>query len=315
MPVTSSRAPAVIVAVAVALMAGISLRPLSRAPVITGNALACTSSDASTSDVGRVHAMADAMRHGSLLGPVDETPPLPEGSASSAARATTQEVPRCPDPLRLVAIAAAPGGARQEPFGAELPVSRSARDGTPTYGLAAIADGHGRASLHRIGEAVGQGLTLVEMGTRAVVLADPAGRACTLAMSRPAEQPSTSATRTTSHTRRRDPVPESVGTTRPPADATLPRGRGLRAALGRARVSPHVENGRTIGVRLVGVRTSAVLGALGFEDGDVIRAVNGYPVATPDEALRAYAALRDAPRLTVALDRAGAPMTLDFHVR
>jgi general secretion pathway protein C len=82
-----------------------------------------------------------------------------------------------------------------------------------------------------------------------------------------------------------------------------------------ARVVPETENGKTVGIRLFGVRPDSLLGMIGVENGDRLERVNGFDVASPEKALEAYARLRSAEKLTVQVNRRGQPTTLDFHIK
>ena len=68
------------------------------------------------------------------------------------------------------------------------------------------------------------------------------------------------------------------------------------------------------GLELRGLRKGSLWEALGFEAGDVVDSVNGFGLATPDEALTAYAALQGERQLQVRLRRHGRPMTLRYLV-
>lgn len=82
-----------------------------------------------------------------------------------------------------------------------------------------------------------------------------------------------------------------------------------------ARIVPETENGKTVGIRLFGVRQDSLLGLIGVENGDRLEQINGFDVASPEKALEAYARLRSADRLTVKVNRRGQPTTLDFHIK
>jgi len=88
-----------------------------------------------------------------------------------------------------------------------------------------------------------------------------------------------------------------------------------RSALSRARVAPHTEAGRVVGLRLSGVSPRGALGLLGLRNGDVLRTLNGFDLSRPDAALEAYARLRNADQLTLAVLRSGQPTTLSFEIR
>jgi hypothetical protein len=65
-----------------------------------------------------------------------------------------------------------------------------------------------------------------------------------------------------------------------------------------------VRDGRAIGIKLYGRR----LEWLGFRSGDLIVAINGYSITTPEEALSAYAAQRNETWFAVDIERDGFPM-------
>lgn len=89
-----------------------------------------------------------------------------------------------------------------------------------------------------------------------------------------------------------------------------------QAALMRtARVIPHEEGGRVVGVKLYGIRRSSLLGRLGIQNGDMMRTINGYDMTAPDSALEAYARLRSADRITINLNRRGSDQTIDYQIQ
>lgn len=82
-----------------------------------------------------------------------------------------------------------------------------------------------------------------------------------------------------------------------------------------ARIIPHEENGRVVGVKLYGIRRNSLLGKIGLQNGDMLRTINGYDMASPDSALEAYARLRSADRLSVSIVRRGKAMTMNYTVQ
>ncbi len=89
-----------------------------------------------------------------------------------------------------------------------------------------------------------------------------------------------------------------------------------QAALMReARIIPHEEGGRVVGVKLYGIRRNSLLGKLGLQNGDMLRTINGFDMTSPDSALEAYARLRSADHLSVAVVRRGQAMTIDYNIR
>jgi general secretion pathway protein C len=80
------------------------------------------------------------------------------------------------------------------------------------------------------------------------------------------------------------------------------------------RVVPEQRAGQIIGLRLFGIRPGTLLNTLGLQNGDRLETINGFSLASPEQALQAYARLRSATRLSVQLDRAGQPVQLDLNI-
>jgi hypothetical protein len=74
------------------------------------------------------------------------------------------------------------------------------------------------------------------------------------------------------------------------------------------------KNGRPTGFRLTGVRQESVLSALGFRNGDVLIAVNGFALKTVDEALLAAGAAKFADRFRVDVLRNGAHRSFYYRI-
>ncbi len=81
-----------------------------------------------------------------------------------------------------------------------------------------------------------------------------------------------------------------------------------------ARIVPEVVAGKPTGIRLFGVRPDGLLGRLGFENGDRVERVMGKSVATPENALEAYAAMRGAKLIEIDIVRRGAAKKLVVRI-
>lgn len=81
-----------------------------------------------------------------------------------------------------------------------------------------------------------------------------------------------------------------------------------------ARIVPEEVGGKVAGIRLFGVRADGVLGRLGFENGDRLERVMGKSMATPEQALEVYAALRGAKVIEIEIARRGVPKKLIVRV-
>lgn len=90
---------------------------------------------------------------------------------------------------------------------------------------------------------------------------------------------------------------------------------GNQAELMRAaRIVPHEENGQVVGVKLYGIRRNSLLGKLGIQNGDLLRNINDMSMGDPNSALEAYAKLRSASDLKVAITRRGQDTALSFGI-
>ncbi len=82
-----------------------------------------------------------------------------------------------------------------------------------------------------------------------------------------------------------------------------------------ARIVPEKgPDGKTVGIRLFGVRPDTLLGSLGLKNGDRLEGINGFNLGSPEEALNAYARLRTAPKLNLTITRRGQPTAIDINI-
>lgn len=95
------------------------------------------------------------------------------------------------------------------------------------------------------------------------------------------------------------------------ADAIL--GDPLKYSKG-ARIVPSVRNGQPDGLKLYAIRPSSVFRKVGFENGDMLRAVNGMRITTVDTMLEVYAKVRDANELRLEVLRRGRPVVLTVEI-
>lgn len=80
------------------------------------------------------------------------------------------------------------------------------------------------------------------------------------------------------------------------------------------RIVPEISGGKSVGIKMFGIRPGSCVAELGFKNGDSLRRINGHSVASPDDALETYTRLRGAKRVSVDIVRAGKPTTLVYVV-
>ena len=82
-----------------------------------------------------------------------------------------------------------------------------------------------------------------------------------------------------------------------------------------ARIVPERQNGKTVGIRFRRVTPDSLLGITGLQNGDWLDSVNGFDITSPEKALEAWARLPMASAITVAINRSGKPVTIDYRNR
>ncbi len=88
----------------------------------------------------------------------------------------------------------------------------------------------------------------------------------------------------------------------------------LGSLLKEARLEPNIVNGQTDGFVVRMIRPQSLLANLGLKVGDVVNAVNGVELNSPEKALQIFQQLREAKRLTIDLARGQEQMSFEYEV-
>lgn len=230
-------------------------------------------------------------------------------------------IPRCDGTSRLVAAVVHPTN--------------------PMSSVAALADTSGQTRLYREGMSF-DGREIVAIAPHRVILRPSGGRYCQLPMFNteigtvaPARPQPATANRAATATRATTTNDRNAGLTNDEmaqgiqkhSDTSYSINRDIfdrilaspETISGLARAIPHEENGRVVGSRLYGIRRNALLGRLGVQNGDMLRTINGFEIASLDQdtdaALNALTTIRGSNQLTVSVIRRGQPVTLEYTVK
>jgi hypothetical protein len=84
---------------------------------------------------------------------------------------------------------------------------------------------------------------------------------------------------------------------------------------GGVRPVPYMKGGEVHGLRLLGVRSNSVAGALALRNGDIIAAINGEPIRNIQQLLDLYAKLDQLSAVELTGTRAGKPLALTLRLR
>lgn len=82
-----------------------------------------------------------------------------------------------------------------------------------------------------------------------------------------------------------------------------------------ARFGPNLVNGKIDGYKIYQVAVSHIFYQLGARNGDIVKRVNGMPLNETEKMLEIWAAVKNAQKVTVDIDRKGKIITYDFHIR
>jgi membrane-associated protease RseP (regulator of RpoE activity) len=94
-------------------------------------------------------------------------------------------------------------------------------------------------------------------------------------------------------------------------DDLLEEGSDLHS---RIRVLPLLADGKPAGMSVYGIDPDSLVARLGLQNGDCVVAVDGLPMSSPDQVLRAYSRLRSAHVVDVRLRRGGKPLDMRYYL-
>ena len=80
------------------------------------------------------------------------------------------------------------------------------------------------------------------------------------------------------------------------------------------RVAPESKGGKPLGFRLQAIKAGSLPARFGFKNGDLIQALNGNDLTTPEKGIEAYARFRTAGLVRIAFERAGKPLSIEAKI-
>jgi len=106
--------------------------------------------------------------------------------------------------------------------------------------------------------------------------------------------------------------PQTARLDRKEVDSALPDYMRLMYEI---RVRPHFEAGRPAGFLIYNIEPGSIFSRMGLENGDVIKAVNGRPVGTTQEAMEFYGALKTGTTVSLDIRRDQSTQALHLEIR
>jgi general secretion pathway protein C len=110
----------------------------------------------------------------------------------------------------------------------------------------------------------------------------------------------------------RGPAAEAVQPVIVPGDQVEKAMENIGDLLNQATFRPHIEDGKAAGISITGIKPNAIFRKLRLRNGDIITGVNGMPIASVDDAVKAMSSLSPDGPVQVKVKRRGQEETLEY---
>ena len=108
------------------------------------------------------------------------------------------------------------------------------------------------------------------------------------------------------------PASEPVQPVVVPADQIEKAMENVGDLLNQATFRPHIEDGKAAGISITGIKPNAIFRRLRLRNGDIITGVNGMPIASVDDAVKAMSSLSPDGPVQVKVKRRGQEEVLEY---
>ncbi len=169
----------------------------------------------------------------------------------------------------------------------------------------------GKTEIHRLGAKLASGVELVEIARHRVVISDQGVRRELLfkdAASKPQAEPEPGG----------KPGSGIVASGNNRWQISRAAAENARANFNRllrsARVIPQLQNGQTVGFKLVEMERGSLLEQIGLKVGDLLVEINQVKLDSPEKALQVFQQLRDASNISLGLVRNGKRENFQYYL-
>lgn len=196
--------------------------------------------------------------------------------------------------------------------------------------FAIIADRSGQQNVYRLGATVPNAGKLVEVAKTRIIIDHDGKRVAVdlpkdelpgpVQAAQPLEPPPTDDEATqdsTSDEEPFDPNVEALGDNRYkiPRDTIDHSIGNMSQLLTQMRAIPNIQNGKTNGFSLSEIEPGSVFDEMGFEEGDVLKSINGQGLTDPSQAMSMMNTLRNSSQITVQVLRDGELVTMTYQIQ
>jgi len=128
----------------------------------------------------------------------------------------------------------------------------------------------------------------------------------------PLEEPGVTRAAAAGPARATGPAAEPVQPVVVPGDQIEKAMENVGDLLNQATFRPHIEDGKAAGISITGIKPNAIFRRLRLRNGDIITGVNGMPIASVDDAVKAMSSLSPDGPVQVKVKRRGQEEVLEY---
>ncbi|MBW2187179.1 MAG: hypothetical protein JRG71_12510 [Deltaproteobacteria bacterium] len=169
----------------------------------------------------------------------------------------------------------------------------------------------------RLNEIIANGSTLVGVGRDHIEIETAQGVRSILQLDAKGSSPSQASSSQRSQSGANRSAIVSLGTNRwhiPATEAEKIR-NNIGSIIKQVRIDPHIVGGVTQGFVIRRIQRNTLLSQMGLKRGDILHAVNGVTLDSPEKGLQIFQQLREAKSLSLDLKRAGQSLNFQYEIK
>ena len=170
----------------------------------------------------------------------------------------------------------------------------------------------GEQGLYRVGDGVQNAIIKMILRGKVVLRVGDKDEILTMEESASSRKEASSPTRGTRRTRQTSPRGATVTVRQSEVQDSL---QNMNELLSQVRIRPHFTDGQPDGLALTRIKPQSIFARMGLKSGDIVKGVNGSPIATPDDVLSLYESLKSGSQLSLQITRNGEAQTINYRIQ
>jgi general secretion pathway protein C len=170
----------------------------------------------------------------------------------------------------------------------------------------------GEQGLYRVGDGVQNAIIKMILRGRVVLRVGDKDEILTMEESASSRKEASSPTRGTRRIRQTSSRGSTVTVRQSEVQDSL---QNMNELLSQVRIRPHFTDGQPDGLALTRIKPQSIFARMGLKSGDIVKGVNGSPIATPDDVLSLYESLKSGSQLSLQITRNGEAQTINYRIQ